>query len=1117
MNIMKKNMKYILFTTFLLVFVSFTNKGIAQDVIQGEVTDVTKEPLIGVSIAEIDANNRVVNGTTTDINGRYVIKINNPNNTLSFTYLGMKKQTTKPGDRKVVNITMSDDTKLIDVVEITATKKTSQGGYTIPTREVGTAMQTISAKDFEGIQVSSIDDALQGRIAGLDVIANSSDPGSAASMRIRGVTSITGNSEPLIVLNNIPYSLNVDPNFDFAHSNQEQYANMLSINPDDILEITVLKDAAASAIWGSRGANGVIMITTKRGVVGPTKVDYTYRFTSTKQPKGINMLSGDDFTMLMKQAYLNPRQNDYALSGVDEYNYDPNFPDYENFNNNTDWVKAVTQQGSIHDHYLTISGGGERALYRVSGGFLTQDGTIIGQEFKSVSTRSSFDYLVSDRIRFSSEVAFTYSDNHRSYSDDDNNAYKSLLGIAYKKMPNASIYAQDRDGNNTDSFFNISGDSYLHDDQKKLSNPVALAHLALNRLQSTRIRPVFGLTYDLLDPNEQTLRFNMNVSFDINNDKTTKFLPAEASNLFWAEKTVNRADNLDSESLNVFNENSLLWIPKIKNEDHSVTLYGSSQISFGNSQKQGIATFGLPSGALIDASNFGYLEGANNWRSSWRSVAFLLRGHYAYKGRYIFDGTIREEGSTKFGPSNRWGAFPGVSLKWIASDEEFMAPAKKWLSMLAFRPSWGISGNQPESDYLHYSRYSSDGYYADMPVTKPNSLRLSDLRWETATQFNYGLDLGLFDDKLTFDFNYYTKRVKDLLFKNVAMSSISGYSQLSYINGGVMDNQGWEINFNGRDLIKVKNFSVDFFVNLSNYKNKIIELDQSLLDGYNSEYNYENGSYLTRIQKGNSFGSIYGFRYKGVYKYDKYATAMEEEGSLLDKNGKPYAPYATDAKGNVILDQNGNPKPMYYAYNDLSVRTQFRGGDAIYEDVNNDGSIDELDIVYLGNSNPKLNGGFGPTFRYKDFTWKLFFNFRYGNKIINRARMNAENMYYDNNQSTAVNWRWRKDGDETEMPRALYRYGYNWLGSDRYVEDGSFLRLKYMTFSYAVPSQFLKKYGMNKLSLYLTINNLFVWTKYSGVDPEVGYGVLTSNKGLSIDDSSTPRTKDWTLGISIGL
>ena len=671
-------------------------------------------------------------------------------------------------------------------------------------------------------------------------------------------------------------------------------------------------------------------------------------------------------------------------------------------------------------------------------------------------------------------------------------------------MPNVSIYAQDAQGNNTEAFYNISRDSKLHKDQRDLKNPVALARLATNQQKSFRILPTFRFQYDLLDPKDQMLRYKMDVSFDINNSKTNMFLPQEVSNLVWSNENVNRAYNDDSEGMTIFMDNNVAWQPKFDNVDHSLLLYGSLQINTGSSASQGMTSYSLPSGEAVDASNFAYLADAGTGHSSWRSLGMMIRGHYAYKSRYIIDGTIRRDGSTRFGSGNRFGNFPGISLKWIASDEPFMKDTRKWLSMLAVRPAWGISGNQPGKEYLHFSRYDTYGTYLDMAATRPLSLRLTNLKWETTSSFNYGVDLGLFDDRYVFDVNFYNKQTKDLLFKDVAISNISGFSSLAYINGGTMNNDGWEVNFYANRFIKTKDFSVDFKFNLSNYKNTLIELNQSLLDSYNDDFSYKNGTYLTRVQEGNSFGSIYGFRYKGVFQYDKYEAGVSD--------GVGQSPVARDANNNVIMDEDGNPRPLYFAYG-KETQYQFRGGDAIYEDINHDGSIDELDIVYLGNSNPKLNGGFGPTFRYKNFSCTMFFNFRYGNKIINIARMNAENMYYDNNQSIAVNWRWRKDGDDTDMPRALHDFGYNWLGSDRYVEDGSFLRFKYLTFNYAVPATQLKKYNINKLSLYLTFNNLLVLTKYTGVDPEVGYGSL----GLSYDKSSTPRTKDFTMGLSVGF
>lgn len=1084
----------ILLCLLLLPCAGWAQAGAATNLLQGTVTSSSDgEGLIGATISEVDATNRVLSATATNINGQYVLKVINPGNRIVVSYIGFEKQTLPINNRTVINIVLKDNAYSIGQVVVQATKKSSQGGFSIPEREIGTAIQTLDAKEFEGLQVSTLDEALQGRIAGLDIVANSGDPGSGTSMRIRGVTSITGNSEPLIVLNNVPYEVQVDPNFDYANSNQEQYANMLSINPDDILEISVLKDAAASAIWGSKGANGVLMITTKKGAMGAMKVDYSYRFTGTKQPKGLNMLNGGDFTMLMKEAYLNPMQNDDATDLVDEYKYNQNFSEYQQFNNNTDWVKEVSQLGYIHDHYLTLSGGGERATYRVSGGFFNQRGTIIGQTLNRFSTRAMFEYKVSDRIRFSMDFSLTNSDNLRSY--------ENLLGIAYKKMPNVSVYTQDAQGKNSDAYYNILSSSNLDNDQKYLRNPVALAHLATNRLKSYRILPKFQLQYDLLDPDENMLRYSMYVSFDINNSKTAKFLPQEASNLRWDNSSVNRAENSDSESLTIYSEQSIAWQPRFENKDHNLLLYGAFQIQSSNNASQGMTTYSLPTGEAIDASNFGFLQSANTGSGPDRSLALLGRLNYTYKSRYIIGGTFRRDGSTKFGKGNRYGNFPAVSLKWITSDEPFMESTKDWLSMLAFRPAWGISGSQPGANNLHNSLYDQYDSYMGYTAVRPYSLRLDDLKWSTTSSFNYGVDLGLFNDKLIFDVNFYNKTTKDMLFSNVDMPTTSGFTSVSYINGGIMDNNGWEFNLYANRFVQRGKFSIDFRFNLSNYENIIVELDPALLKGINKEFDYQNGSYLTHVQEGNAFGSIYGFKYKGVYEYDEYIPGIQES-----------APVARDNKGNVVTDQSGKPRSMYFAYGHEE-QYKFRGGDAIYEDVNYDGSIDELDIVYLGNSNPKVNGGFGPTFRYGALSCNLYFVFRYGNKIINKARMNAENMYYDNNQSIAVNWRWRKDGDQTDMPRALHEYGKNWLGSDRYVEDGSFLRFKYMTFNYALPSAAVKRWGLNKVSMYLTFNNVYVWSTYTGVDPEVSYGSLN----LSTDDANTPRTKDVTLGLSVGF
>ena len=1101
----------LLFSLLLLPFGSFGQKTGSDIIVQGTVSAKADGNLIGVNVTEIDVNNRLVTGTVTDINGHYIIKIKNSANRLSFSYTGYVKQVRKIDNARKIDVLLEDNSQTLTNVVVSATKKHSEGGFSIPQREIATAMQTIDMKEIEGLQVGSVDEALQGRIAGLDIVSNSGDPGSGTSMRIRGASSINGNSQPLIVLNGVPYEMQVDQSFDYANSNQEQYANLLSINPDDIQEISVLKDAAASAVWGSKGASGVIMITTKKGYTGPTKVEYSYRYTGTIQPQGTKMLNGDDYTMLMKQEFFNPAQDQNA-GNFNEYNYNKSFTEFENYNNNTDWVKAVTQVGSINDHYLTLSGGGERATYRISGCFMNQTGTIIGQKYSRLSSRAYLDYRVSDRLKFTTELSYSYSNNDRNYNfnfsggntpgyGDSPNEDLSILSIAYKKMPNLSIFKQDATGNNTSQFYNILPGSALNWDQKYLVNPVALALNATNNIKNYRVLPTFRLQYDLIDPAIQTLRYNMYVSFDINNDKTTRELPANVTNFDWASNKYNSTESYDNEAVTIQTDNNISWIPSFDNKDHNLLLYASLQTTEGRSTYQGITSFSSPSVYANDASNPAYISNLTTYRAHWASVGLLARAHYSYKSRYIISATFRRDGSTKFGNGNKWGNFPGISLKWIVSDEPFMKDTKKWLSMFALRPGWGIAGNQPGAEYLQFSRYGDYGRYIDMPAQGPVSLQLLGLKWETTSSFNYGCDLGFFDDKLQMDINFYNKRTKDLLFPNVPIPNSSGYTTISYQNAGTMDNSGWEINLYANKLFQSKDFSVDFRFNISNSVNQIVDLQDGILSSFNTDYDYQNGSYLTRLQKGNSFGSIYGFRYKGVYQYDKYKAGTQED-----------APVSRDINGKVVLDEKGEPVNMVFAYGKTN-EYKFRGGDAKYEDINHDGNINDLDIVYLGNSNPLFNGGFGPTFRYKDFSFTAFFNYRYGNKIVNAARMYAENMYSTNNQSIAVNWRWRKDGDITYIPRALYATGYNWLGSDRYVEDGSFLRLKYLTFNYSVPKKLLKKLKVDRVNFYLTLNNLFVLTGYTGVDPEVGYGSL----GVSKDWGQTPRAKEMTFGLTVGL
>lgn len=1086
----------LLLVAFLLSSTLIYAQG-SSEIVRGKVTGSgDKEPLISVTIMEVDQSNRYISGTVSNYDGEYVLQVKSTQNKLQFKYVGFKTQEIPIGSKRVINVALDEEALDLAEAVVVGQAVVNDGRFAIPEREISTALQKISTEEFEGIQVSSIDDALQGRIAGLDIVNVSGEPGAGMSMRIRGTTTISASAEPLVVVNDVPLTyIEIDDNFDFATANEDQYAQLIDVNPDDIESIVILKDAASTAIWGSQGANGVLQITTKKGKRGPTRVSYSYRLSGSRQPKGLRILNGDDYTMLMKQSYYNPTLENLS-AGIPELNYDTNFTEYENYNNNTDWIEAVSQNGFTHDNNLTISGGGDKINFRVSAGYYSQTGTVIGQLLERFSTRSSIDYRVSDRILFTSDFSYTYSNNDRNY--------ENLLGNAYKKMPNVSIYEQDLYGNDTDVFYNIRTDSQLNTSQKDLSNPVAVGMLAKNNTKSYRISPNFTLRYDLLDPYKynSTLRFNSTVSFSLGNNQQSTFLPSDISNANWDNAKVNVASNSEDESLDVQFSTSVNYRPAFENRDHSLMLNASLRVNTGTSGSLGISTSGIPSTTIRDATVPSVLSATSSSTKESRGLNYSWSGHYAYKGRYIFDFTATINGSSKFGDNFKFGLFPGISGKWIVSDEPFWDDFRDVVNMFSFRPSWGISGNQPSTEYIHLSRYTNyDIGYIDMIAVYPINIRLTDLRWETTNQLNLGTDLEFMNGKYALDLNYYIKHTTDLLFNNITIPNHTGYTQLGARNGGTLNNSGWEANFHVRDLIKIGNFNMSFNFNTANNRNIIVELEDDILATYNPDYTYANGEYLTRIQEGNPYGSIYGFRYKGVYQYNDYIKDVQES-----------APVVRDKDNNVIFDADGQTKPMYYAYG-TSAQYEFKGGDAIYEDINSDGSIDELDIVYLGNSLPNFMGGFGTTLRWKQLSCNLFFNFRVGNKVVNSARMTAENMYTNDNQSIAVNWRWRKEGDETQMPRALYNYGYNWLGSDRYVEDASFLRFKYMTFNYAVPVQYLKPYKLNTLTFYLNFQNLLVFTNYTGVDPEVGYGSTSVAK----DSSKTPRPKDFTLGIRIGF
>jgi len=1153
------------------LFCTIASWAMAQGVrISGTLSD-NEGPIMMGNVVEVDANNRIVSAAQTDFNGNFSMQVKSTKNKLKFSYVGDKTQVIAIGEKTVFNVKLQPENTVLKEVTVKGRRQNS-GGLSIQKKEMTVSSQTMNMEAVEGLAFTSADEALQGEIAGLDIVSNSGNLGAGTQMRLRGVTTLSANANPLIVVDDKIFD-NPDEDFDYANADEEQYSSLLSVNVEDIANIEVLKDAAATAVWGSRGANGVIKITTKRGTRGKPKVKFSYKFTGTWQPEGYKLLNGDDYTMLMKDELYRATQSSTSTSTMAELNYDKTWDEYENWNNNTDWVKEVTKFGAMHDFNVNLSGGGQKATFRISAGYKHQTGSIIEQQFQQFTTRMALDYNVSDRIRFLTNFALTYTNNDKNYEGKINGTnYRGLLDIAQNMAPNMSVYRQDGQGNDTGEYYQmnraVSGytpydgaySSYMMRDVVALGNPVAIANQAWVRDQTYRLTPDFTIKYEILgtEAEKSRLTFNGRVDFDIFAESKPTYYPGVLSTADWQTNNYNVSTNYEFNRMKIGGRAEFVFTPYIKNKDWTSTMLLRYEMSTQSSTSQQISMSHLPNGitsstvdayqVVINTSSYKTPSSANS-RSNSQNI--LYNGHVSYlDGRYSLGFSLRADGDSKFGPDNKWAYFPGASGRWNISDEPFMKWSKSFLSMLGLRASWGIVGRAPDKDYLFFETYNPSasvyGRGNDTETTaKLNSLKLTDLKWEKTTSYNLGFNLGLFDDRFEIDFDYYHKNTTDLL-QALSIPTVTGYSSVEYANVGRMTNDGWELNFTAKKFVKFGKFSADFSINMAQNTNLLKEMDESVLESingiewsptvrgnYTSKYVDQQQGYPIRVQLNNPLGSIYGYRYKGVYQYsyDYLMNYRSEHPAMTDTefrdwinsqlaSGKTF-PVALGADGKVIMTSSGEPQHMKYAYGydviNGGAGYNFQGGDAIYEDINGDGNIDQYDVVYLGSSQPKINGGFNLTLRYGP--WKLTgrFNYRFGNKIINLARMNLETMSGTNNQSATTNYRWRKDGDVTPMPRAVYgtenNSPYNYQASDRYVEDGGFVRFQNLQLSYAFSKSLVKSLGLTDLQAYASMNNLYVWTRYSGIDPEVSATGYFPTR----DQSKTPRSKQFTFTLTVGF
>ena len=1078
---------------------SYTMRGVVSD---------SQGVLPGATVYLQNKDQRIIVGAVTGIQGEYILSVPADAKELTIVtgFVGYITQKVPYTGQRVYDVRLKEDAKSIQsiVVEGKIVRKNDQG---VKRENLGTATEFLDVTQFEDMSVTSIDQMIQGRMANLDIVAASGDPGTVSTIRIRGSASLNSSNEPLIVIDGIPQDNDIDEDFNFGDANVEDFGSLLNISPNDIQSIEILKDAAATALWGPRAANGVLLITTKQGGVHKPVFSFNQKFDFAFDPKPIPLLNGPEYVTLMQDAMWNwIKDGDYdqqrvrTLTNQKDILYDRSYEYFTEFNCNTDWLDLISRNAFTSTTDFAMDGGGEVANYRFSLNYLDQDGTTKATDFARITSRLNLTIKFSRKFRVSSKFDYTESTRNQPYgstskdlaigatenaTNEANSVYaindqlkKPVRNTAMIKMPNVSPWVLDQYGNPTSEYFSTPEGSI----QKTFPNP--LAHV-LESTQRTKARTVganFGIDYAPV----QGLNIKANISYRLTAVRTNGFLPSSVMNVKWSNQNYNQGLEAQSNKAVTYADVNINYGVNINR--HSIQATLQEQIEATNNNSYSITTTGSGAEAVSSPSSEGKIIKMNSAWAKRRTLGFAGSLNYVYDERYALNIAGRLNANSNTGRNNRWSAIrPSLSAVWRINNEKFMKEAK-WIDELRLKASWGQSERVPAASFVT-GTFAYEDAYMDRPSIKPNQMQLDNLRPEIVSSYNLGLEGAFKRNMIRFSFDYYDKKTSDLIMENMSIQSTTGYSSVRRYNGGDIRNRGWEFSVSLNDIVKIGAFRLGLSnINLSRNVNEITSLPESMIA---EKYTIGNGNYPRKIMEGNPIGSIYGYIFDGVYQnYDETL--------------------ARDAQGELIRDVNGNTVPIR-----VGGTTRMRPGDAKYRDLNHDGVIDEQDIVYLGSSFPTLTGGGSLVLKYKGWQLRTSLHFRLGHSIVNMVRHDLENMNTGNNQSKAVLRRWRYEGDQTDVPRALWGVNYNSMGSSKYVEDGSFLKVKDITLTYRVPQNFCRKLGLMNMVLSATAYNLFTLTDYSGQDPEVGVGA--GAYGLAIDTSRTPPARKIAFNISFSF
>lgn len=1047
----------------------------AKRQIKGKVVDAAGETVIGANVLE----KGTTNGVITDIDGNFVLNVSS-GATLEISYIGYVTQTIKVTNQTSLHIVLKEDSETLDEVVVV--------GYgTMKKSDLSGASVSVGEDAIKGSVITNLDQSLQGRAAGVSAVSTSGAPGSSSSIRVRGQATINSNAEPLYVIDGVIVQGGGASGADFGlgdalgNGSVSTISPLSTINPADIVSMEILKDASATAIYGAQGANGVILITTKRGKAGEAKFTYDGMLAVQRQTKRLDMMNLREFANYY---------NEFVQVGeldVNGYYADPSI-----LGKGTNWQDAVFQTALQHQHQVSAEGGTEKIKYYVSASYMDQDGTLIGSNFNRYSFRVNLDSQLKSWLKLGLSATYSSTDEDLKLADGE----QGIINYSLKTVPDIPIY--DIDGN----YATIVREGYTN------PNPIAMAmmdQVLLNRQKLT------GNIFFEVTP-IKNLVWHAELGYDISASRGERYKPMVDFGS-WTR---------DSNYSSIQKNSSTFW--QLKNyvtysgmiDKHNFTAMLGQECWASNYDNISVTNTSLPSDAVHNPALGTATPVIGSGFGSSAMASFFTRLTYNYDNRYYGTYTYRYDGSSNFGPDNRWAGFHALAGSWRFSNEEFFKPLSGVISNGKLRLGWGQTGNANIGGYLwgtsivKMSSSLGTGY-------RPKNIPNTSIKWESQEQWNVGLDLGFIQDRINVVVDWYKKVSNDMLMALQLPSYMGTQGNTSsrldppYGNYGSIENAGVEISLNTHPLIGKFQWDSDFQISFN--KNKLKALSgtaNAQIVGY-GQWN----DVVSVSNVGESLYNFYGYVCDGVYQdYE---------------------------------DLQKSPKPEQYPSNGVFNRKNTVWvGDIKYKDISGpdgkpDGVINEYDKTNLGSPMPKFTFGWTNTFRYKDFDLSIFINGSYGNKVMNYLGMQLTHMNSAwENQLNSVTGRARLEPID---PDKVYPSGQYWYDdvanvrvsnpeaaiprasiqdpndndriSDRYVEDGSYIRLKNITLGYTFPSKLIKKFGINNLRLYANIQNLLTITGYDGYDPEIGASTQSTNVyGLDYGRYPSPTVYSFGLNIS---